>query len=157
MLDITNIFLDLITDVDLQLFIEKGMRGGISYSSLRYARGNNEYMRSYNNNKELSYIMPKRDFKGTLEGWVTRLERLSDKKGLIVEVNSEYPEELPELHNDYTCAAERLNVTDDMLPPYATNIKDTYKISNVNVKSQLQHSATKKILCFALQSIALVS
>ena len=38
MLKMTNIRLHLIPNVDMQLFIEKGMRGGISYISHRYAK-----------------------------------------------------------------------------------------------------------------------
>ena len=37
------------------------------------------------------------------------------KKGLILEVNLEYPRELHDLHNDYPLAAERVCVTKDML------------------------------------------
>ena len=43
---------------------------------------------------------------------------LSDnKKGYILEVDLEYPEELHELHNDYPLAAEKMKVTKDMLSP----------------------------------------
>ena len=38
MLKMTGIKLELISDVDLHLFIEKGMRGGISYISKRHRK-----------------------------------------------------------------------------------------------------------------------
>ena len=48
MLRMTGINLDLITDIDMQLFIEKGMRGGISYIAHLHAVANNKYMENYN-------------------------------------------------------------------------------------------------------------
>ena len=48
---------DLITDIDMQLFIEKGMRGGIYYIAHRHAEANNKYMKNYDLLKVLSYIM----------------------------------------------------------------------------------------------------
>ena len=57
MLQMTKINLDLITDTDMQLFIEKGIRGGISYIAHRYAEANNKYMENYNPKIESSYIM----------------------------------------------------------------------------------------------------
>ena len=56
MLLITGINLDLITDIDMQLFIERGMRGGISYIAHRHAVANNKYMENYNESEESSYI-----------------------------------------------------------------------------------------------------
>ena len=53
----TKINLDLITDVDMQLFIEKGMGGGISYIANKHAKANNKYMSSYNPDIESSYLM----------------------------------------------------------------------------------------------------
>ena len=57
MLKMTEIELELISDIDMHLFIEKGMRGGISYIAKRYSKANNKYMKDYDNTKETIYIM----------------------------------------------------------------------------------------------------
>ena len=41
----------------MYLFIEKGMRGGISYIDKRFSKANNKYMKSYSNSKSSKYIM----------------------------------------------------------------------------------------------------
>ena len=48
----TGIELDLIHDIDMHLFIEKGVRGGISYIAKRHSKANNKYMKSYDEYKE---------------------------------------------------------------------------------------------------------
>ena len=57
MLKMTGIELQLIDNIDMHLFIEKGMRGGISYISKRYSKANNVYMKDYDETKETVYIM----------------------------------------------------------------------------------------------------
>ena len=52
----TKIELGLLTDYDILLMIEEGIRGGICHSIHQYAKANNKYMKNYNNNEESSYI-----------------------------------------------------------------------------------------------------
>ena len=52
----TEVKLELITDYDMLLMIEKGIRGGICQAAHRYAKANNKYMKNYDKNIESSYI-----------------------------------------------------------------------------------------------------
>ena len=52
----TNVELELLTDYDILLMIEEGIRGGICHAVHRYAKANNIYMKDYDSSKESSYI-----------------------------------------------------------------------------------------------------
>ena len=52
----TNIKLELLTDYDMLLMVEEGIRGGICHSIHRHARANNKCMKNYDKNEESSYI-----------------------------------------------------------------------------------------------------
>ena len=129
MLKMTKINLELLSDVDMLLMIEKGIRGGISIISNRYGKANNKYMKDYNKKELLKYLMyldannlygvgmsqklPVHSFK-----WMTNQEienifnnqivQVWEKTPCILEVDLEYPEELHDLHNDYPLCPERV-------------------------------------------------
>ena len=56
MIKMTEIELELISEIDIHLFIEQGMGGGISYVAKRHSKTNNKYMKCYEHYKD-KYIM----------------------------------------------------------------------------------------------------
>ena len=125
-----NIELELLTDYDMLLIVEEGIRGGICHSIHRYAKANNKYMKNYNNNKESSYIqyldannlyvlamskkLPVNGFKWTdndkiNEEFIKNYNE-NDKKGYIFEVDVQYPKKLQELHSDLAFLPERMEI-----------------------------------------------
>ena len=48
----TEVELELITDPDTLLMVEKGIRGGICHAILMYSKANNKYMKDYNKDEE---------------------------------------------------------------------------------------------------------
>ena len=149
MLKMTNIKLELMTDIDMFQFIEKGLRGGISYIANRYGKANNKYMKKYDEKAPSKYIMyldannlygwamsqylPTGRFRWMTQKQIDKIDLAKYKedsdKGIILEVDLKYPKELHDLHNDYPLAAEKIKVTNDMLSEYCKNISDKYNIS----------------------------
>ena len=129
----TNIEIELLTDYDMLLMVEKGIRGGICHSIHRYAKANNKYMQNYNNNEELSYIqyldannlygwamskkLPVNGFKWLdsnkideiNEDFIKNYNEHNDK-GYILEVDIKYSKRLHELHSDLPFLSERMEV-----------------------------------------------
>ena len=52
----TEVEVELITDTDILLMVEKGIREGICHAILRYAKANNKYMKDYNKDEEESFL-----------------------------------------------------------------------------------------------------
>ena len=117
----TKVKLDLLTDIDILLIVEKGISGGICHSIYQYAKANNKYMKDYDKNKESSYIqyrdvnnlygwaisqkLPINNFEWTKdasqfnEDFIKNYSEESDD-GYFREVDIQYLEKLHELHND---------------------------------------------------------
>ena len=149
MLKMTNIKLELMTDIDMFQFIEKGMRGGVSYIANRHGKANNKYMKEYNKKEPSKYIMyldannlygwamsqylPTGNFKSMSDKKIKQIDlgkyKADGKKGLILEVDLEYPRELHDLHNDYPVCPEKVKLSNNMLSRYCKNIATKYNIS----------------------------
>ena len=126
----TKIELELLTDFDMLLMVEEGIRGGTCHSIHRYAKANNKYMKNYNNNEEPSYIqyldannlygwamskkLPVNGFKWTdnykiNEEFIKNYNE-NDKKAYILEVDVKYPKKLHDLHSDLPFLPERMEI-----------------------------------------------
>ncbi|XP_076298346.1 uncharacterized protein LOC143217694 [Lasioglossum baleicum] len=118
MLKMTKIELELFTDVDMLLFVERGIRGGLSQCSHRYAHANNKYLSTHDSSKPSTYLMyfymnnlygwamsqplPHRDFR-----WVEDIDNfnvesipIDSSVGYILEVDLEYPRDIHDAHAD---------------------------------------------------------
>ena len=119
MLKMTGVKLEKISDIDKYLFIEKRLRGKISYIVKRYTKANNKYINDYDPKKpstfttyldmnnsygwRMSEYLPYDGFK-----WLKNVAKfdvmsISEKSpiGYFLEIYLKYPDELHELHNDY--------------------------------------------------------
>ncbi|GFS62164.1 uncharacterized protein TNIN_395461 [Trichonephila inaurata madagascariensis] len=121
MLKFTKVKIELLMDYDMYLFVEKGIRGGISQCSNRYARANNKFLPNFEPSKPQNFLLyldannlygwamsqylPLNDFK-----WVDFLDvdniDENGEKGYILEVDLEYPESLHDDHSDLPLAPE---------------------------------------------------
>ena len=149
MLKMTNIKLELMTDIDMFQFVEKGMCDGVSYIANLYGNANNKYMKEYDEKAPLNYIMyldtnnlygwamsqylPTGNFKWMTDKEISKIDlgkyKADGKKGLIPEVDLEYPQELHDIYNDYPVASEKVKVSNNMLSAYCKKIAKKYNIS----------------------------
>ena len=159
-LKMTGIELELISDVDMYLMIEKGLRGGMSVITHRKAVSNNKYMSSYDPDKPSKYItyldanslyswsmnqyLPYGGFKWIdPEGFSFDNVRADSETGHILEVDLIYPKELHDFHNEYPYCCEHTLVENDMLSPYATYIAEKHGLVG-GKNSKLISSLTDK-------------
>ena len=56
MLKLTGVDLELLSDYDMLLMVEKGIRGGISMITTRYAKADNKYMKKYQQSREVDFV-----------------------------------------------------------------------------------------------------
>ena len=151
-LKITGRELELISEIEKHLFIEKGLRGGISYICKRFSKANNKYMKNYHPTKESKFIiyidennlydlgmsqcLPYCEFrclKHIDEFYVNSISGNS-LIGYILEVDLKCPDELHCLHNDHPLAPENLTISYHTSSNYCKKIADKYRITVSAVK-----------------------
>ena len=120
--------LELLTNIDMLLMVEKATRGGTCQATHSYAKANNKYMKNYDKNNESLYIeyldannlygwsmyqkLPVNDFK-----WAKNLSKFNEifiknynensGIGCFLEVDIDYPKKLFNLSKDLPCLPEK--------------------------------------------------
>ncbi|XP_076278023.1 uncharacterized protein LOC143207955 [Lasioglossum baleicum] len=164
MLKMTKIELELFTNVDMLLFVERGIRGGLSQCSHRYAHANNKYLSTHDSSKPSTYLMyfdvnnlygwamsqplPHRDFR-----WVEDIDNFNIESipidspvGYILEVDLEYPREIHDAHADLPfCPSHDAATSSSQRKLLATlRNKERYVIHYRYLQQSLKHNLKLK-------------
>lgn len=147
MLKVTDVKLELLTDIDMLYFFKNNIRGGICHCSVRKAVANNKFLENYNIGKPTNFIvyldatnlyghsmsqpLPQGEFKWLTQEEIENINFLDidddDEYGYVLEVDIDYPEELHNKHNEFPFLAENI------CPP---NSKNKKLICNLNNKKR---------------------
>ena len=165
-LKITKAELPTLKDRDMHDMITKGIRGGVSMISHRYAKANNQHLPDYDPNKPSNYLMyldannlyghsmleklPYSDFTFIEpENWPDLRIKLEQslngisENGYILEVDLEYPKNLHDDHNDYPLAPEKLDIKAEMLSAYN---KSCMLMEDGSLAEELMNTPTRKLV-----------
>ena len=156
----TGVELELLANYDMLLMVEEG----ICHSIHRYAKANNKYMKTYNNNEESPYI--KYLDANNLYGWAMSKklpvngfkwldsDKINEKfiknynednnKGYILEVDVKYPKRLHKLHSDLPFLSERMEINKCKKLVCNLSNKKKYLIHINSLKQALNHGLKLK-------------
>ena len=157
--------LELLTDYDMLLMVEKGLRGGIRQATHRYAKANNKYVTNYDKSIESSYIayLDAKNLYGwamsqklPINGfeWVKNLSKFNEDFikeydedsdiGYFLEIDVDYPKKLFNLHKDLTFLPERKKVEKVKKLICSKEDKEKYVIHIRALKQALNHGLKLK-------------
>ena len=128
MLRMTGVKLDLLTDIDMLLFFQHGIRGGVSMCAKRKEVANNPFLSTYDERSDTSYILyldatnlyghamcqnlPVGSFRWLTNEEIDTIELASlyenPNIGYVLEVDIDYPANLHDDHNDFPFCAESI-------------------------------------------------
>ena len=155
----TGIELQLLTDIDMVLFVERGIRGGISQCRNRYSRANNPYIADYNPTEDMTYLVyyDVNNWYGWAmlqylpyggSEWVEHFEQdfpwnVADDSeiGYILEVDLDYPEHIHDSHKDLPFCSEKMSPPGSKESKFLTTVlpKTRYNIHYRNLRQALNH------------------
>ena len=170
----TKVELELLTDIDILLIVEKGTRGGICQAIHRYTKANNKYMKNFDKDIISSYLMyldgnnvygwvmsqklPVNCFKSVEKSRLSRFNAIfirnysenSDKE-YFLKVDVDFPKKLFNFHEDLPFLPERKKV--NKVEKLICSIKDKEKfIVHIRVlKQALNHGLLLKRLHRVIQ------
>ena len=128
MLKITKVKIELLTDIDMVLMVENGIRGGLTQVVKKYGVANNKYLPDYNKNKKSTYLqyldannlygyamikkLPLNGFKWSdsnkyTSEFIKNYDEEKNNKGYLLEVDIKYPKHLHKAHEDLPFSCEK--------------------------------------------------
>ena len=161
-LKLTKVKLQYLKDTDMYMFCERGIRGGVSCISQRYAKANHEGLPNYDPAVDRSHLlfvdsnnlygmamsekMPVGNFRWEKdenvelidEEWVKRFAENGDE-GCFLEVDLEIPERIHDETSDYPLCPEKIEVNEGMLSVFSQFVRKLMGQSSV--------FASKKLTC----------
>ena len=161
----TGVELELLTDPDMLLMVEKGIKGGICHAIYRYAKANDKYIKKYDKNKKssfLEYLDANSLYNWAMSqplavdgfDWVKNLSKIDEDfiknydedsaEGYIFDVDIEYPRELHDLHSDLPFLPERMKVNKSNKLVCNLYSKNNYVIHIRSLKQALNHGLILK-------------
>lgn len=159
MLKYTKVEIEILTDIDMLLFIERGVRGGISQCSKRYVKSNNKYVPDFDPSQKSTYLMyldcnnlygysmmqhlPISDFAWCHEEFDReKILQIPDDSptAYIFEVTLLYPQEIHDKHKFYPLCAENCTV------PGKDNVKKLLLTLNDKTNYVIHYKMLKFVL-----------
>ena len=161
----TGVELELLTDPDMLLMVEKGIKGGICHAIYRYAKANDKYIKKYDKNEKssfLEYLDANSLYNWAMSqplavdgfDWVKNLSKIDEDfiknydedsaEGYIFDVDIEYPRELHDLHSDLPFLPERMKVNKSNKLVCNLYSKNNYVIHIRSLKQALNHGLILK-------------
>ncbi|XP_050545396.1 uncharacterized protein LOC126907827 [Daktulosphaira vitifoliae] len=159
MLKITNVELELLSDYDMLLFMENGIRGGLTQAVKRYSKANNPQLSDYNTNNPTSWIiyldatnlygwamsqpLPRKHFNwyegdlsiNTVSDLLENTDSNSDT-GYMLEVDIDYPKSLHDAHSDLPYLSEKFLPPGSIVPKLCATL--------INKNNYIVHYSTLK-------------
>ena len=161
----TEVELELLTDVNSLLMVEKEIRGGICLAIRRYAKANKKHMKDYNKYEEESFLqyadannlygfamiqkLPVNGFE-----WEENTSKFNEdfinnydddsNKGYILIVYVEYPENLHDLDSDLPFLSERMKINKGSKLVCCLYYKNNYVVHIRALKHALNHGIILK-------------
>ena len=156
----TGVTLELLTDKDMLLLFEKGIRGGMCNAVCKYVKANNKYMKNYDKTKKSIFLMYVDA--NNLYGWAMSEKLRIDKftwetdlsiftsdfiknydshsdVGYIFYLDIIYHEELYELHKDLPFLPDRMDVNKVNKLIASAHDQTNYVIHIYALKQALNH------------------
>ena len=155
-LKITKVQLELLSNQDMLLMIESGIRGGIATISHHHAKANNEYLGiefdPTMESKFISYLDANNLYSWAMSKQLSTsgfkqvtYDELDDWKHLscILEVDLEYPEDLHNIHNPLAPECIKIGNIAKLIPNLNNKTNDVVHYENLKLYDSLGLKMTK--------------